>query len=96
MKSHCSVSKLAEGAPNKVVIPKSIGADKISGNCLGLKKNHLVDEVVELRDIMPTLWSAANIEIPQSVNGKSVLPLCPESSNVDWRKYIHGEPLPRE
>jgi len=61
------------------------------GNILDLKKNQLVEEVVELRDIMPTLLSAANIEIPKSVDGKSVLPLCFDSLSDDWRDYIHGE-----
>jgi arylsulfatase A-like enzyme len=48
------------------------------------------DEVVELRDVMPTLLDAAGISIPDTVDGRSVLPLltAPASS---WRDYIHGE-----
>lgn len=61
------------------------------GNVLGLKKNQMVDEVVELRDIMPTLLNAAKIDIPDSVDGKSVLSLCSEGPNGEWRDYVHGE-----
>lgn len=60
------------------------------GNLLKLKKNRIVDEVIELRDIMPTLLDAANVEIPASVEGRSVVPLC-QGAPVVWRDYIHGE-----
>ncbi|GHH97792.1 arylsulfatase [Neobacillus kokaensis] len=60
------------------------------GNLLGIKKNQVVEEVVELRDIMPTLLDAANVEIPETVEGKSVLNLLAEQSE-EWREYIHGE-----
>ncbi|NWQ39623.1 arylsulfatase [Bacillus sp. EB106-08-02-XG196] len=60
------------------------------GNVLGLKKNQVAKEVVELRDIMPTLLDAAGVEIPNSVDGKSVLPLLNEKPG-EWREYIHGE-----
>ncbi|HEU5138383.1 MAG TPA: arylsulfatase [Bacillales bacterium] len=62
------------------------------GNHLGIKKNHFVDQVVELRDIMPTLLDAADLEIPKTVEGKSVLSLCSETgSTEEWRDFIHGE-----
>lgn len=62
------------------------------GNHLNLEKNRFVHEVVELRDIMPTLLDAAGVEIPDSVEGKSVLPLCTDANGkVAWRDYIHGE-----
>jgi arylsulfatase len=60
------------------------------GNVLKLKKNQSIEEVVELRDIMPTILDAANVDIPRSVDGKSVLPLCTGDA-VEWRDYIHGE-----
>ncbi len=50
----------------------------------------VADEVVELRDIMPTLLNAAGLPIPATVDGRSVLPLLQESVD-DWRTYIHGE-----
>lgn len=63
------------------------------GNHLKMKKNTKIDEVVELRDIMPTLLDAANIPIPDSVEGKSVLPLVKKEKEKDvkWREYIHIE-----
>lgn len=60
------------------------------GNNLNLQKNSRNDAVVELRDIMPTLLDAANIDIPETVDGKSLLALLKEETNK-WREYIHGE-----
>jgi arylsulfatase len=47
-------------------------------------------EVVELRDVMPTLLEAADRSIPNTVDGRSVLPLLTAPA-ADWRTYIHGE-----
>lgn len=60
------------------------------GNHLKLKKNTRSKEVVELRDIMPSLLDAADIDIPETVEGKSIIPLC-RGEKVTWREYIHGE-----
>ena len=54
-----------------------------------------VDEVVDLMDIMPTILDAAGVDIPDSVDGSSVLPLI-RGEKGDWRKYIHGECTPME
>ena len=35
----------------------------------------VADEVVELRDIMPTILDATGVDIPQTVDGQSVVPL---------------------
>ncbi|WP_130859610.1 arylsulfatase [Gracilibacillus phocaeensis] len=59
------------------------------GHQLGLQKNTIVDQVVEMRDIMPTLLDVAGADIPTTVEGKSVLPLC--NGETPWRDYIHGE-----
>ncbi len=48
------------------------------------------DEVVELRDIMPTVLDAAAIDCPTTVDGRSVLPVLKRQA-PDWRPYIHGE-----
>lgn len=45
---------------------------------------------VELRDIMPTLLDAAGREIPESVDGRSLVPFV-QGEIPDWREYIHGE-----
>lgn len=50
----------------------------------------VANEVVELRDVMPTLLEAAGFPIPRTVEGMSVLPLLNDTAS-DWRTYIHGE-----
>ncbi|MDU1687230.1 MAG: arylsulfatase, partial [Clostridium perfringens] len=60
------------------------------GNLLKGKKGKVFDEVLELRDIMPTLLDFANISIPDSVEGLSLKDLI-EERNSTWREYIHGE-----
>jgi arylsulfatase A-like enzyme len=47
------------------------------------------DDVVELMDIMPTLLEAAGVNIPSTVEGRSLLPLL--RGNGAWRAYVHGE-----
>jgi len=61
------------------------------GGRLGLKPGMRVSRVVELRDIMPTLLEAAGADIPDTVDGASLLPLCRGREDVSWRNYIHGE-----
>ena len=39
---------------------------------------------------MPTLLDAAGLPIPQSVTGRSVLPLM-RGEDVAWREALHGE-----
>jgi arylsulfatase A-like enzyme len=46
--------------------------------------------VVELRDILPTLWDAAGVGVPDTVNGASVLPLL-SAPDAAWREFIQGE-----
>lgn len=60
------------------------------GDRLGLEKGSRVDDVVEMQDIMPTLLEAAGVEIPETVDGKSVLSLA-RGERTQWRAYIHGE-----
>ena len=50
----------------------------------------VADEVVELRDVMPTLLEAAGVKIPATVTGSSMLPLM-RSTTTGWRAYLHGE-----
>jgi len=48
------------------------------------------DEVVELRDVMPTLLMAAGLPAPKTMDGSNLLPLLAARAS-DWRAYIHGE-----
>ena len=49
------------------------------------------DEVVEMRDVMPTLLDAAGLDIPDTVTGRSMDPLLHGRSDPDWRPWLHGE-----
>ena len=45
-----------------------------------------------LQDVMPTLLDAAGAEIPDTVDGASLLPLM-RGEDTAWRDYLHGEHL---
>lgn len=49
-----------------------------------------IDEICELRDIMPTILDTADIDIAESVEGRSLLPLICDAKPA-WREYLHGE-----
>jgi arylsulfatase A-like enzyme len=53
----------------------------------------VVDHVVELRDIMPTLLDLAGLPIPESVDGKSLAPIVRGQSTEAVRGVLHGEHL---
>ena len=59
----------------------------------GLKRRSVVDEPVGLEDIMPTMLQMAGIEIPDTVEGQSVLPLM-RGEEASWRDYLHIEHAP--
>lgn len=60
------------------------------GGKLGLQAGSRLHQVIELRDLMPTLLDAAGVSIPGSVDGQSLLPLC-RGEQPAWRDFIHGE-----
>lgn len=56
------------------------------------KPGSVKTDVVELRDVMPTVLEAAGVQIPDSVEGISLWNTAlKESGTPDVRKYLHGE-----
>jgi arylsulfatase A-like enzyme len=55
-----------------------------------LPRETVFDQPIELRDIMPTLLDAAGVEIPDSVDGRSLLDL-PRGKAEGWREFVQGE-----
>jgi arylsulfatase len=57
---------------------------------MGIAPNQTHDALVELMDVMPTLLDAAGVEIPDTVEGRSLVPLLRgETENV--RDFVHLE-----
>jgi arylsulfatase A-like enzyme len=57
---------------------------------MGKETRAVSHEVVAFQDIMPTILHAADLPIPENIDGESLLPLLLEPVS-DWRSYIHGE-----
>lgn len=61
---------------------------------LGITRGSVVDRPVCLEDIMPTLLDVAGVPVPQTVEGRSLLPLCRGQAS-SWREHLHIEHAPR-
>jgi arylsulfatase A-like enzyme len=59
----------------------------------GLRRGSVVDRPVCLEDVMPTLLDMADVPIPDSVEGGSLLPLM-RGEDVAWRDHLHIEHAP--
>ena len=58
----------------------------------GVKKDHITNSLISHIDIMPTILDYLKIDIPETVQGKSLKPLFSGSQNtVEGRKYVFGE-----
>lgn len=56
---------------------------------MGIEQRKTIDTPVELMDIMPTCLDLAGADIPDTVEGKSLVPLM-KGESFD-REYLHGE-----
>ena len=61
--------------------------------CYQLQRASVVNEPVSLEDIMPTLLEMAGAEIPETVEGRSLLPLM-QGETPPWRDYLHIQHAP--
>lgn len=59
----------------------------------GFQSGTIVDKPVGLEDIMPTFLDMAGVAIPDSVDGRSLVPLA-RGEATDWRNYMHIEHAP--
>lgn len=61
----------------------------------GIPEGKVVESIVELRDVMPTLLDCVGVPAPDDLDGSSVLPLIRSAPAVDntpdWRSHLHGE-----
>lgn len=55
-----------------------------------LKAGVPIDEPVELRDLLPTFLAINDVEIPETMDGMSLLPLMEKKDRL-WRKFIDIE-----
>lgn len=63
---------------------------RVGKNLTEQKQVPVCRDLVELRDIMPTLLSAAGIPVPEGVDGQSFLPSLFGGAGFS-REYLHGE-----
>ena len=56
----------------------------------GMRSATEVTVPVELRDVLPTICELAGVQVPDSIEGRSVLPFC-RGEDAPWREYVHGE-----
>lgn len=59
-------------------------------NSIANIKGKTYKQVVGLQDIMPTLLEVAGAEIPESLDGQSILPII-NGAEKGTREYLHGE-----
>ena len=58
---------------------------------MGLSAGNVCDRPVCLEDIMPTCLELAGVDVPETVDGQSLVPFLAGQSDAPWRDYLHGE-----
>lgn len=61
----------------------------------GLGAGKVIKHPVCLEDVMPTLLDFAGIDVPETVEGRSLLPLL-RDEGCPWREHLHIEHSPRQ
>lgn len=66
-------------------------------NRFEIEARQVIDQVVGQEDLMPTVLDMAGLDIPETVDGRSLLPLM-RGEQVEWREFLHmeGAPHPRD
>ena len=59
----------------------------------GLQRRSVVDLPACLEDVMPTMLDMAGVDIPDTVEGRSLLPLM-RGEDIGWRQHLHLEHAP--
>lgn len=54
-------------------------------------REQLINRPVGLEDVMPTILDLIDEEIPDTVDGRSLLDLIDNPERSDWREFYHGE-----
>ena len=57
---------------------------------MGINQGRSMNQLVELMDVMPTLLDATGVSIPDTVDGRSLMPLLRGETDA-WRTHLHGE-----
>ena len=58
------------------------------------ERKQFIDRPVGIEDVMPTLLSVADVDVPESVEGHNLLDLVEDHDRDDWREWYHGEHAP--
>ena len=60
----------------------------------GFPKGQVLDQPVSIEDLMPTALDFAGAPIPDTVEGRSLVPLLRGDAEIRWRDFVHIECAP--
>lgn len=85
---HCRWHKVVPYEPSARVPMMLWAPDRF-----GIEPGTVVDRLVSLADVMPTILDLAGVPVPPSVEGRSLVPLV-RGEAVPWRDQLHIEHAP--